>query len=363
MRTRTLALVVFTAAAVALLGATAARSTTQGPRLLPVDAGGVTSFAFDPADPGTIYVGTIPAHGTGRVYQSTDRGDHWRLITERRWTWLHTLAVDPKRPRTLYAGTGNALYKTTNGGVTWRAFTRGLLPPPGINRGEGWVVWLAVDPTNTNVLYEHDYAGTLRKSIDGGHTWKVVLSPRWIDGLLVTPGRRPALYAVFYISGPTRAKPPGVYRSRNGGKTWRKMRLPAPHGRPAASAADPQRNAIYIVEGARIFRSTDAGRDWNSMGQGLPQDQPVTSLAAGAGTVFASLGTDGIFKSLDGGRTWTRSWPASGPAPGLGSSYLVTVDPAHPATVFAEADYPDQRSTASHILRSTDGGRTWTVVG
>ncbi len=51
-----------------------------------------------------------------------------------------------------------------------------------------------------------------------------------------------------------------------------------------------------------------------------------------------------------------------GPAPGLGAGILA-VDPAHPTTIYASAYYPDNRATGTHILRSTDSGRIWTVVG
>lgn len=348
------------------LAATTARPATQAPALLPADAGIVTHLAFDPTHPDTVYAGTLVAvngkgPGPGRVYKSTDSGNHWRLISRPGWPRISALAVDPERPRTLYVGTGKDLYKTTNGGRTWHAWKRGLLPPPGINRGEGWTDWLAVDPINSKTVYEHDYAETLRKSTDGGHTWKVMLS-LWqkggMSGLLMGPGRPPALYAAF--SSPARN---GVYKSTNGAKTWRKLGLPpfGPNDRGAASAADPQQNAIYMAVGARIFASTNAGQDWRLISQGLAltPDHYVTSLAAGGGTVFATFwGTEAIYKSADGGGTWTQSWPASKPTPGLVGD-IVAVDPARPTTVYAVSYNTD----GSQILRSINSGRTWTVVG
>jgi photosystem II stability/assembly factor-like uncharacterized protein len=364
------------------LSATTARPATQAPAaLLPADAGLVTSLALDPTHPNTVYAGTLVINGngpdTGRVYKSTDSGNHWRLISGPGWPRISALTVDARRTRTLYVGTGKDLYKTTNGGRTWHAWKRGLLPPPGINRGEGWTDWLAVDPRNSKIVYEHDYANTLRKSTDGGHSWKVVLSA-WtkaslptketsglMSGLLMAPGRSPALYVAFSRLGPKRTKP-GVYKSTNGAKTWRKLKLPAPDGAAdphwtAAAAADPQQNAIYMAVGARIFASTNAGRNWRliSRGLGFTPNQYVTSLAAGGGNVFATFwGTEAIYKSSDGGGTWTRSWPASKPTPGLVGD-IVAVDPARPSTVYAVSYTAD----ATQILRSINGGRTWTVVG
>ncbi len=241
-----------------------------------------------------MYVGTIPGPNKGRVYKSTDGGEHWRLISGGGWTWLGALAGDPRHPGTLYAGTGNAVYKTTDGGRTWRAFDRGLLPPPGINRGEGWVDWLAVDPTNSNVLYEHDYASTIRKSLDGGQSWHPVLS-LWRKGsilaLLMEPSRPAALYAAFAKWGRVGAIPWGyvvtVHDTTDGGKTWRTKGLwvsDSGNNPPAAAfAADPRQKTIYVAQRARVFSSTNAGRSWTFAGRGLPKGGVVTDLAAARG--------------------------------------------------------------------------------
>src|SRR5215210_1858141 len=256
------------AAAAALVVAAASGSAPQVSGLLPADAGQVSAFAFDPSSRGIVYVGTIPGPNKGRVYKSTDGGEHWRLISGRGWTWLGALAADPRHRGTLYAGTGNAVYKTTDGGQRWRAFSRGLLPPPGVNRGEGWVRWLAVDPTDSNVLYEHDYANTIRKSVDGGRSWRPVGS-LWkeggVAGLLMAPGRPRSLYGAFYFS---RGTEPGVYvyATTDGGKTWRKTRLKATEAASVAFAADRGRRTIYIALGARVFSSANGGRNWNFIG-------------------------------------------------------------------------------------------------
>ncbi len=359
-------------AAAVLLAAAAARSAPQVPSLLPVDAGLVSSFAFDPRDPNIVYVGTVPGANKGRVYKTTDGGEHWRLVSGRGWTWLGALAADPRRRGTLYAGTGNAVYKTTNGGRTWRAFDRGLLPPPGINRGEGWVDWLAVDPTNSNVLYEHDYANTIRKSVDGGQSWRPMLSlykKGWIASVLLAPSRPSSLYAAFWRGSFEKWSDVvdlGVYKSSDGAKTWQRtmhLSVSREHSPVVALAADPRRpTVLYAVVGTRVFRSTDAGHGWSFIGEGLPQGGDVTGLAAARGTVYAAFGEKGIYASADGGRTWTQSWPDSGPAPGLGAG-LLAVDPARPTTIYASAYYPQNRRTGTHILRSTDSGRTWTGVG
>jgi photosystem II stability/assembly factor-like uncharacterized protein len=264
----------------------------------------------------------------------------------------------------VYVGGGTAVYKTADGGRSWHAFSRGLLPPPGVNRGEGWVGWLAFDPADYGVLYELDYGRTLRKSVDGGHTWKVVLSgfKRFgIWGPIMAPRPPSALYAAFTPIGP-RGGPPGVYKSTDDGKFWRRLGLPAADSSGTIlSAADPQRHTLYFAAQDRLFASADAAQSWRLISQGLPRnEQPLTALAAGGGSIIASLGKDGVYTSRNEGQTWTRSWPASGVTPGPGVG-LITSDPAHPSTVLAAENY-SSRQPKNQILRSTDDGRSWMVL-
>lgn len=351
--------------------AAATQSESLPPRELPADAGAVSAFAFDPRDPNIVYVGTIPGYNKGRVYKSDDAGEHWQLISATGWTWLGALASDPKHPGTLYAGTGNAVYKTTDGGRTWHGFSRGLLRPPGNNKGEGWVERLAVDPNNSKIIYAGTFGG-VRKSVDAGHSWHTVLWAKvWRRLTLVASTRPTTIYAAWFTPAP---RPPYTVRLRlesstGGAKTWHQtslhiaLRSNNPNS-PYDLAADPgSPTTLYAAVQSRIFMSEDAGRSWRSTGQGLPQDSDVSSLAADAGTVYAAFGKDGIYQTTDGGQTWTHSWPQSEMEPGLGIS-IVAIDPARPTTVYASAYYPNpDRAAGTHILRSTDSGRTWTVDG
>jgi hypothetical protein len=340
-------------------------------RLLPADAGEVSAFAFGAG--GAVYVGTIPGYNKGRVYKATAGGGHWRLISGGDWTWLGALAADLSRPGTLYAGTGNEVYKTTDGGRTWRSSNKGLLPASGKTKGEGWVEWLGVAPRSSKTLYAIDFATTFRRSVDGGRSWGVVA---WKKGFgfgqsQIAWTSPPTLYAWH---GRLSRNGRGPYkltfslqRFREGGGSWQRSRLSvaiAYHGaEPPRLEIDPRHpTTLYAAVNDRIFTSTHAGAHLKNITAGLPQGQNVTSLAIGPGTLYAALGTNGIWETTDGGSTWTQSWPRSRPAPGLGVGLLV-VDPKRPSTVFAAAYYPEKRSTGTHVLRSTDAGQTWVVVG
>jgi photosystem II stability/assembly factor-like uncharacterized protein len=120
------------------------------------------------------------------VYKTSDAGAHWRSVASAAIsTRIDVLVADPRRPGTLYAGTGVAVYKTVDGGRGWRNWNRGLLPAPpviepgqmrgtpGWRRSEGWVTVLAVDPVDSRVVWAGS-GGGIKKSTDGGHSWKTV---------------------------------------------------------------------------------------------------------------------------------------------------------------------------------------------
>jgi photosystem II stability/assembly factor-like uncharacterized protein len=369
------------AACAAAIGA--AGSVSANLNSLPADSGIVTAFAFETGAPGSVFAATIG----GRVYKATDAGGGWRSTTTGLgWSRVDALVVDPRRPATLYAGTGVAVFKTVNGGRSWRGANRGLLPPPpvvavgqvtgtpGWRRAEGWVGALAVDPTDSRIVYAGT-GGGVRKSTDGGRSWRTVLwhgRYTFVSALVIAPTSPRVVYAAAFALGPADCGPPGqipcsqrsqlLYRSADGGKTWRPTSLrPAnPQGYPMVLALDLRRpTTLYAAAGRAVFRSTDAGRNWRSITDGLPAKRDITSLAVdprGSGIVYAGVASSGsisggIFKTTNGGRTWSRA----------NSGFPVTtlaVDPARPATIYAAVDRRKYR-----ILKSTDSGQTWAIAG
>src|SRR5262249_5908493 len=100
-------------------------------------AGGrVAALAIDPRTPTTLYAGT----SVDGVFKSTDGGSSWVAAnTGLTNTPIGALAIDPLTPTTLYAGTGGGVFKSTDGGSSWVAATTGLPNTPFINV-------LAIDP-------------------------------------------------------------------------------------------------------------------------------------------------------------------------------------------------------------------------
>ncbi len=229
---------------------------------------------------------------------------------------------------------------------------------------------LAVDPANSRIVYSG--ADAVRKSTDGGHTWKTVFLPDhavyvYGSALAIVPTRPEAIYTIVNtFQGHT-----SIYKSTDAGKTWHATgpldsAFTNPEGWSSALAVDSQQpTTLYAVIRGALFTSADAGDNWQPITGGLPQG--VSSLAVDpqhSGTVYAGLYTvrkaggkynvdfsaSGIYMTTNGGGTWSQVVSDV-------AIEALAVDPARPTTIYAAGSTAD--SASYRILRSTDGGRTW----
>jgi photosystem II stability/assembly factor-like uncharacterized protein len=372
-------------------------NTQATPPLGSLPAGiGVYSFAFDPQQPDIVYAAGMGVTKNGRntpdyvsdtrgyVYKTVDGGQHWQptATTGKGWTRADALAADPRRPGTLYAGNVIAVYKTVDGGRNWRPWNRGLFPPPGPlryghygtpgtlnwNRGEGHVTDIAVDPANSKIVYAA--ADGVRKSTDGGHTWKMVFQPSpphmVLLGRLVIAATRPeTIYVIVHRYGST-----SIYKSTDAGASWhatggREGVFPSRYGWPTAFAVDPQKpTTVYAAIDHTVVKTTNAGASWQPImySQG---EQVVTSLAVDPqqpDRVYAGVhtgeGSGAIYETSDGGHTWRLEVSTV-------AVYAIAVNPSRPTTIYA-AGWGGPNATDpmgnTRLLRSTNRGNTWTIA-
>lgn len=201
---------------------------------------------------------------------------------------ISALAVDPQRPATLYAGTEeNGVFKSTDRGRRWRRLNTGL---------RKWVGALAIDPRKRKTVYAsaRPYYGVF-KSTDGGRSWTAANAGRAADAadaLTIDPKRPATVYA---------GTRPGVFKSTDGGRTWQAVNVGLPRWqvRVQALAIDPKRPAtVYAgvtpdsAYGGGVFKSTDGGGTWRPFSRGLT-NLSVNDLAIASTGRVLYAGTDG----------------------------------------------------------------------
>lgn len=176
----------------------------------------VVTIAMNPKNPQILYAGT-----TGGVYRTRDGGASWHKInnglipeTELMASMslgVNILVVDPLAPDTVYAGTTNGLFKTTNGGDTWERIGRSL--------PDQFISTMLIHPTDHNVLYVGGRAGVF-KSHDAGASWRAMnngLETLNIRTIVMSPRDPSLLFAGTNGSG--------LYCSTDGGETWTRVPL------------------------------------------------------------------------------------------------------------------------------------------
>lgn len=295
-----------------------------------------------PGQPDHFYFGAVD----GGVWESMNAGRTWTPIFDnvKDVASIGAIAVAPSDTKTLYVGTGEAdmrsdiaygdgMYKSTDGGATWTHI--GLDDTRQIGS-------IAVDPQNANVVYVaalgHQYGPNAERGVfkttDGGKTWRKVLYKNENTGAIsiaIDPQHPQTLYAALWQTRrpPWNTYPPsngpgsGVYKTTNGGATWTQLThgLPAKVGRVglAVAPSDP----------SRVYAQVDTGSD---------------------------VADGGVYRSDDGGATWTHM------AGGKSQQRIwergwyfgrITVDTKNPNVVYV-------MDTATY--RSDDGGKTFNAI-
>ncbi len=263
--------------------------------VLAVPTGPVGAVAAAPQDALTLYLG-----GAEGLFRSTDGGETWDCLSQE-LRYPHVLLVDPAAPARLYAARRDlasflplpGVYRSDDGGYTWKRQLNGL--------GEERIFSLALDPRHPGTLYAGSWAGRIYRTADGGERWQPVpsgvlrpcptCSPSTVGQLLVDP-RDGALYALETQGG--------TFRSTDGGKSWTQINADS-----GWLALDAQRGDLYLA-GRRLQRSTDGGKSWADLSAGLPFSPATGSYIAfwvGVNPSPLVLYTR-YHRSTDGGATW-----------------------------------------------------------
>ena len=327
-----------------------------------------------PGRPNEFYFGSV----NGGVWKSIDAGRVWTPVFDSQpVASIGAIAVAASAPDVVYVGSGestlrdsmgygNGVYKSTDAGKSWTHL--GLDDTQHIGK-------VAVDPRNPNVVFVaaigHLYAPSaergLFRSQDGGKSWQKVLYKDENIGAVdvaIDPTNSRIVYAClwntrrppWYTYAPTNGPGGGIFKSTDGGTTWK----PLTNGLPkdgigksgiAIAASNPKR--MYAVVDDLVADPSAA-----------PAPAPAAPAAGGAGGgrggrggggggAAATPGQGGFFRSDDAGETWTRM-SSDNALWGRGWYFEhVAVDPKNPDIVYV----PNVA-----VSRTKDGGKTWVAL-
>lgn len=364
-----------------------ARSTDAGETW--VDLGQRTAFAFslvvDPADRNSVYVGS----SAGRMFRSTDGGLTWTLASgELPPTNIIALALDPAG--TLYASAERqGVFRSADGGETWESTDGTLI-------GTAAITDLVVQPV-TGLVFAASNGSGLFRSADRGVTWERVGTE--FDSPIVSSVDVHPLGAVYASTESASEDDRAVYVSFDSGVTWAPRSTGVGSSRVLDLTVSPHDSAmLYAATFGAVYRSSDGGATWHASEGGLEGVEVRTLLVDTHEdhVVFAGTRGRGIFKSTDGGRTWSPTatpFDAVTPtelAPGVAAGQLyaatletgllrssnrgdvwtggveegyaqpivlaLAVNPHDPQVLYAAA-------AGAGLLKTTDGGLTWQLVG
>jgi photosystem II stability/assembly factor-like uncharacterized protein len=303
----------------------------------------------------------------------------WRCIGPPRGGRVVAVAGDYKDPVTFYFGAcAGGVWKTVDGGVYWRNVSDGYFTSATIGA-------IAVAKSDSNVIYagtgettirvDVSYGDGMYKSTDAGRSWTHIglRETKHIGRICIHPENPDLVYvaALGDAFGPNPER--GVFRSKDGGKTWQKVLDRGPDAGCVDMAMDPNNPRILFAAcwqarrsfwhlnsggpGSGLFRSFDGGDTWEELTgkNGLP-GQPlgklgVSASAAQAGRVYCLIETEGektgLYRTDDYGNRWTqvsqnrdlmhRPWYYT----------HIYADPGHADTCYV---------TNFQMWKSTDGG-------
>ena len=310
------------------------------------------AITLDPNNSQTVWLGTGENVGGRHVgighgmYLSRDGGKTWKNKGLKKTEHISKIIVHPSDSNTVWvaaqgplwsSGGERGLYKTTDGGATWRQ-TMNLDEWTGVTD-------LLIDPRDPNVLYAASWQrhrnvaaymgggpGTaIYKSVDGGESWRKLKtglpsSNMGKIGLAISPMQPDVIYAAIELD----RKKGGVYRSANAGESWKKMSDTVsggtgPHYYQELVASPHHFDRIYLMN-VRVLVSENGGKDFYTMKESNKHSDNHAMVFKANDPNYILVGTDGgIYETFDD----TENWKFVNNLP-LTQFYKLAVDDAYP---------------------------------
>jgi photosystem II stability/assembly factor-like uncharacterized protein len=307
----------------------------------------------------------------------------WRSIGPQRGGRSIAVAGSAARPNEYYFGaTGGGLWKTTNGGATWKPVTDAQLTSSSVGA-------VAIAPSNPDVVYigtgESELRGNIAqgdgvyKTTDAGKTWTHIglVDSQTIAKIRIHPTNPDIVFvaAFGHPAGPNAER--GIFRSRDGGKTWDKVLFRNDRAGGIEIVFDPKDPQVLYAAlwealrvshmmssggpGSGLFKTTDGGDHWTEVSRnpGMPKGilgkigvavSPVDSRR-----VYAQIEAEdgGTFVSDDAGASWKRTGDNRDIRQRAFYYTRIYADPREKDTIYA----PNVM-----FMKSVDAGKTWKTV-
>ncbi len=292
-------------------------------------SGRVSGIAINPNNHSEFYI----AAASGGVWKTTNGGITFQPVFDHQGSYsIGCVTIDQNNPHVIWVGTGennfqrsvgygDGVYKSLDGGKTWKNM--------GLKESEH-IGMIAINPKNSNIvfvaaegpLWRSGGDRGLYKTTDGGKTWKRVLyvdeytgvngvyfDPRDPDVMYATTTQRCRRFWTKIGGGPG----VGIYKSEDGGETWRKITNGLPSGWKgeiglAISPVNP--DVIYAIiygeeKNGGFFRSVDRGESWQRMSDYHTSGQYYAEIVADPRDVNTVYSLETVSKvTHDGGKTW-----------------------------------------------------------
>lgn len=319
--------------------------------------GSVGAIAVAPSDANVIYVGTGSAEPRGNtspgngVYRSTDKGKTWTHMGLPGAGQIGKIQVHPKDPDVVFVAALGSLFgrndergvfRSTDGGRSW---TKVLF----VNDSTG-VVDIAMNPANPRILFATAWRaqrlpwtmisgsmdGGVYRSKDGGDTWEKLSAglPKGLfgkAGVTVSPANPERVWAI--IEGEEEKGEGGVYRSDNGGDSWRRITGEKQlWHRPwyyMRITADPQDENTVWINNVLLYKSVDGGRQFIPTPTVPHGDSHALWINPHNTDIMVEGDDGGATVTLNGGRSWSTQRNQA-----TAELYRVTVDNQFPYRLY-----------------------------
>jgi len=256
-------------------------------------------IAVDPQDSNRIYVSawSVSSQQVGEIFRTRDGGRNWENLPAMHGNSIRALAMYKGNSKVLVAGALNGVFRTKDGGDSWERLS------PANSSDIKNIESIAVDPKDPNTVY----AGTWHlawKTSDGGANWQHINKGMIDDSdvfSVIVDHDNPSVVFASACSG--------IYKSETAGNLFAKIQgIPFSARRTRVLKQDPtNENIVYAGTTEGLWKTTDLGKVWKRVSNPEVVVNDVLIDPRDSNRVLLATDRSGVMASTDGASNWTTS--------------------------------------------------------